>query len=368
MVHGSGGSCIFILNERLKNFIAFHPEPEQSEGEGSYMIFKSRPYLFVLKGYGIFYFLIFILAGCSQVSSVKETRVLMDTFCEISCYSNDRNNAIAAMDAAFREMQRIESIFSKFDENSAVSKINRLAGEEKVNVSKEVFNLTEDSIYYSQISGGAFDITVAPLMDIWGFVSRHKAIPDKEAIDNALRSVGYKDIELDSKESSIRFLNKGTKIDFGGIAKGYAVDRAKDVLVSHGIKDALINLGGNMFALGGAHGKKNWKIGVQDPRNKSKLLKSFELNDRAISTSGNYERFFEIGGKRYSHIINPITGEPCQGIISVTVAADSGEASDALSTAIFVMGEEKGLSLAKSIQGIEVMMLKEDGRLIIYPH
>ena len=291
----------------------------------------------------------------------------MDTFCEISCYSNDRDKTVAAMDAAFREMQRIESVFSKFDENSAVSKINRLAGLEKVAVSEEVFKLTERAVYYSRISDGAFDITVAPLMDIWGFVRRHKAIPDKEAIDNALRSVGYKDIELDSKESSIRFLNKGTKIDFGGIAKGYAVDRAKDVLVSHGIKDGLINLGGNMFALGNAHGKKSWKIGVQDPRNKGKLLKSFELNDRAISTSGNYERFFEIGGKRYSHIINPVTGEPCQGIISVTVVADSAEKADALSTAIFVMGEKNGLTLAKSIKDIKVLILKEDGKIILYP-
>ena len=231
----------------------------------------------------------------------------MDTFCEISCYSNDRDKTVAAMDAAFREMQRIESVFSKFDENSAVSKINRLAGLEKVAVSEEVFKLTERAVYYSRISDGAFDITVAPLMDIWGFVRRHKAIPDKEAIDNALRSVGYKDIELDSKESSIRFLNKG------------------------------------------------------------KLLKSFELNDRAISTSGNYERFFEIGGKRYSHIINPVTGEPCQGIISVTVVADSAEKADALSTAIFVMGEKNGLTLAKSIKDIKVLILKEDGKIILYP-
>jgi thiamine biosynthesis lipoprotein len=137
--------------------------------------------------------------------------------------------------------------------------------------------------------------------------------------------------------------------------------------VSKGIKNGLVNLGGNIFALGGAPARKNWKIGVQDPKNKGKLLRSFELTNRAISTSGNYERFFEIGGKRYSHIINPITGEPCQGIISVTVAADSAETADAFSTAIFVMGEEKGLSLAKSIKGISVLILKEDGQTTLYP-
>ncbi|PIW68396.1 MAG: thiamine biosynthesis protein ApbE, partial [Candidatus Omnitrophica bacterium CG12_big_fil_rev_8_21_14_0_65_42_8] len=324
------------------------------------MIFKLRPYLFALKRCGIFYLLILILTGCGQVPSVKETRILMDTFCEISCYGDSKDKSIAAIGAAFKEMERIEKVFSKFNKNSEVSNINRLAGLEKVAASEEVFKLTEKSVYYSRISDGAFDITVAPLMEIWGFVRRHKSIPDKETIENALEGVGYKNIELDPKKLSVKFLNKKTKIDFGGIAKGYAVDRAKDVLVSRGIKNGLVNLGGNIFALGSAPGNKAWKIGVEDPRNKGKLLRSFELTNRAISTSGNYERFFEIGGKRYSHIINPLTGEPCQGIISVTVAADSAEQADGLSTAIFVMGEEKGLNLAKSIKGIKVLILKED--------
>ena len=311
--------------------------------------------------------MILILTGCGQVPSVKETRILMDTFCEISCYGDSKDKSIAAIGAAFKEMERIEKVFSKFNKNSEVSNINRLAGLEKVAASEEVFKLTEKSVYYSRISDGAFDITVAPLMEIWGFVRRHKSIPDKETIENALEGVGYKNIELDPKKLSVKFLNKKTKIDFGGIAKGYAVDRAKDVLVSRGIKNGLVNLGGNIFALGSAPGNKAWKIGVEDPRNKGKLLRSFELTNRAISTSGNYERFFEIGGKRYSHIINPLTGEPCQGIISVTVAADSAEQADGLSTAIFVMGEEKGLNLAKSIKGIKVLILKEDGKIISYP-
>jgi len=331
------------------------------------MIFKLRPYLFALKRCGIFYLLILILTGCGQVPSVKETRILMDTFCEISCYGDSKDKSIAAIGAAFKEMERIEKVFSKFNKNSEVSNINRLAGLEKVAASEEVFKLTEKSVYYSRISDGAFDITVAPLMEIWGFVRRHKSIPDKETIENALEGVGYKNIELDPKKLSVKFLNKKTKIDFGGIAKGYAVDRAKDVLVSRGIKNGLVNLGGNIFALGSAPGNKAWKIGVEDPRNKGKLLRSFELTNRAMSTSGNYERFFEIGGKRYSHIINPLTGEPCQGIISVTVAADSAEQADGLSTAIFVMGEEKGLNLAKSIKGIKVLILKEDGKIISYP-
>ena len=310
--------------------------------------------------------LIFI-GGCSQGTLVKETRTLMDTFCEISCYGTSRDEAIPAIDEAFKEMERIESVFSKFNETGEVSKINKQAFLDKLGVSREVFNLTERSVYYSRISEGAFDITVAPLMDTWDFYRKNKAIPDKEAIEKALEGVGYRNIGLDSVSGSIKFLNKNTKLDFGGIAKGYAVDRAKDILISRGIKDGLINLGGNIFALGNAPGGKNWKTGVLDPRNKGKLLHNFELTNRAISTSGNYERFFEIEGKRYSHIINPVTGVPCQGIISVTVVADSAEEADALSTAIFVMGEEKGLQFAKFIKNIKVLMLKEEGRLIVYP-
>jgi len=330
------------------------------------MIFKKCLYPFALKGCRIFYFLVFILTGCSQSSLVKETGTLMDTFCEISCYTADKDKAASAISEAFKEMERIEKVFSKFDENSEVSKINKLAGLDKLGVSKEVFGLTEKAVYYSRISEGAFDITVAPLMEMWGFIRRRGSIPDKEAIEKALKGVGYKNIELYPKVGFVKFLNKDTEVDFGGIAKGYAVDRAKDLLVSRGIKDGLINLGGNIFALGRPPGKKNWKIGVQDPRNKGKLLHSFELTNKAISTSGNYERFFEIEGKRYSHIINPVTGVPCQGIISVTVVADSAEEADALSTAIFVMGEEKGLILAKSIKGVRLLMLKEDGGIILY--
>jgi len=330
------------------------------------MILKKRLHPFVPKGCRIFYFLVFILAGCGQSPIVKETRTLMDTFCEISCYSADKDKAAFAIGMAFEEMKRIESVFSKFDENSEVSKINKLAGLDKLGVSKEVFGLAKRSVYYSRISGGAFDITVAPLMEVWGFVRKHGVVPDKEAIENALKGVGYKNIELDPDGESIKFLNKGTKVDFGGIAKGYAVDRAKDMLISHGIKSGLINLGGNIFALGNSPGKKSWKVGVQDPRNKGKLLYSFELTNKAISTSGNYERFFEIEGKRYSHIINPVTGIPCQGIISVTVVADSAEEADALSTAIFVMGEEKGLLLARSIKDVKVLILKEDGGIVLY--
>jgi thiamine biosynthesis lipoprotein len=314
----------------------------------------------------IFYLLIF-LPACSNPPLFKETRVTMDTVAEISCWGSGRAEAVRAMDAAFKEMERIERVFSKFGKNSEVSRINSHAGAEEVVVSSEVLTLIQDSIYYSKISNGSFDITVGPLMEIWGFVHKNHTVPSRETIENNLRHVGYRNIFIDIERSSIRFLDKDTKIDLGAIAKGYAVDRARQVLISHGIKNSLINLGGNIFAMGQAPGDKNWKIGVQDPRNKNRLLQKLELKDKAVSTSGNYERFFILNGKRYSHIINPVTGEPCQGIISVTVVTDSAEASDALSTAIFVMGIEKGIELARSLKDIEVAILDEYGKITSYP-
>jgi len=324
------------------------------------------PHLFNMRRCGIFYLLIF-LAGCSHPALFKETRILMDTFAEISCYGTSKADAVKAMDAAFREMKRIEKVFSKFDEDSEVYKINKLAGSQEVIITSEVLGLIERSIYYSRVSEGAFDITVGPLMQIWGFVHNNNSIPDTQTIEETLKYVGYRNILVNSEKLSIRFLDKDIQIDLGAIAKGYAVDRAKDVLVSHGIKNALVNLGGNIFALGQAPGKRSWAIGVEDPRNKNRVLWNLELKDKAVSTSGNYERFFILNGKRYSHIINPVTGQPCQGIISVTVATDSAESSDALSTAIFVMGEEKGIRLAKAIKDIQVLILKEDGKIINYP-
>lgn len=257
----------------------------------------------------------------------------MDTFVEVSCFSSDREPTLNAMKDAFREMERIEKLFNKYDKASEVSKINALAGVEEVRISSELFKIIERSISYSELSGGSFDITVAPQ-----------------------KKGRYKDIVLDKDRLSIRFLAEDIKIDLGGIAKGYAVDRAKDILLSQGIEDALVNIGGNIFALGSPPGRKSWRIGIRDPRNKSDIIYRLNLADRAISTSGGYER--------PSHIINPISGRPAEGIISVTIVADSAEKADALSTAVFVMGIEDSLRFIKSLKGVEVYIFDRDANLI----
>ena len=271
----------------------------------------------------LFYsFLLLFLTSCSQPLLFKETRILMDTFAEISCYDSDKERSKAAIKEAFKEIERLEKLLSRFDEESEVSRINTLAGEKEIILTLEVFDLLERSVYYSKISSGGFDITVAPM-----------------------KKGRYKEIVLDKDRLSLRFLSKDLKIDLGGIAKGYAVDRAKDVLESRGIENALVNIGGNIFALGRPPHKDKWYIGIRDPQNKASIIHRLTLEDMAVSTSGDYER--------KSHIINPASGEPIKSSMSVTVVAGSAEKADVLSTAVFVMGEEKGLEFISSLEGVE---------------
>jgi len=260
----------------------------------------------------------------------------MDTLVEISSYSPDRINAKKAIDEAFKEIGRIEKVFSKFDKDSEVSKINASTGKSEVVVSPEMFRLLEDAIFYSKLSEGAFDVTVEPF-----------------------KKGRYEKIKLNKGNSSVQFLEADIKLDFGGIAKGYAVMKAKEILASRGIKSGLINIGGNIFALGTPPGKDAWRIGIRDPDNKSRVIKVLHLKDRAISTSADYER--------PSHIIDPATGLPVKKIRSVTVVADSAERADALSTAFFVMGKENALKLARAIGDIELYIIDNDGKIISYP-
>jgi len=260
----------------------------------------------------------------------------MDTFVEISLFSADRAHASEAMKEAFKEMERIERLFSRFDEASEVSRINTLAGEEEVVVGQELFEIIERSIYYSEISKGAFDITVA-----------------------ALKKGRYEDIMVDKDRLSVRFLDKDMEIDIGAIAKGYAVDRAVQILRSYGIESALVDIGGNIYVLGSPPGKKAWRIGIRDPRDKDNIIHRLSLKNRAVATSGNYER--------PSHIIDPASGKSANKVMSVTVASDSAERSDALSTAVFVMGVEDGMGLIKSLEKTRVFIFDNDAELIKYP-
>ena len=294
--------------------------------------------------------ILFSICGCQNKQLYKDTRVMMGTFVEVT--SSDKN----AANIVFNEIKRIEGLLSKYKPDSEVSKLNKLG---KLNASPETFYIIKKAKEFWQMSGGAFDITVGPLMDLWGFTDKKYRLPTEDAIKNTLNFIGSDKIILHDDNNMIEFSLSGVKIDLGAIAKGYAVDCAVKKLKEFGIKSCLINAGGQVYGLGDKFGRP-WNIAIKDPRGED-LIAYLELKNRSTATSGDYEQYFIKGGLRYSHILNPKTGYPADsGIISVTVIAPDGLTADALSTAIFVLGKAKGSELAKRFPNVKLMITEKE--------
>jgi len=295
-----------------------------------------------------------LLSGCEK--RVKKSQFLFGTIADITVIAKTSADQ-KAIDLAFDAMKDIDNRMSSYNNTSEVSQINKLAGRSAVKVSSDTLNVTEKSLYYSKISDGMFDISVGPLMDIWGFRSGKQHIPSDEEINNVLPLIDYRKVKIDQSNSTIKLDLKGMRIDLGAIAVGYAVDKAVSVLKDNGIKNALVNGGGEIYALGSPSKKKAWRVGIQHPRRKNEMLGTLELKDMAISTSGDYENYFEMNGKRYCHIMNPKTGKPVEGVMSVTVVANTTIEADALSTALFIMGAENGMKLAEKLNNVECIIV-----------
>lgn len=273
-------------------------------------------------------------------------RILMGTFWEVT--SPDKQ----ASAIVFAEVERLEQLFSKYKEDSEISRLNR-TGELKVSL--DTFQIIKKSKEFYQLTDGAFDITVSPLVELWGFTKQKPEVPNDEKIKSALLLVGSDKIILHEKDSVVEFKLSGMKIDLGGIAKGYALDCAVKKLKENNIASCLINAGGQVYALGDKFAKP-WKIAIKNPR-KSGVLETLVLLNQSASTSGDYEQFFWKNGKRYAHIINPKTGYPVDSLIhSITIIANNGITADALSTAIFVLGKTKGEELLKKIPKTRIII------------
>ncbi len=300
--------------------------------------------------YVVYCLLSVVLCGCQSRQLYKDTRVLMGTFVEV--VSPDKG----AAKIVFAEIRRIEDLLSKYKKDSEVAKLNQ-SGE--LRVSPETLHVLKRAGDFYAASGGAFDITVAPLMDLWGFTDKKYNLPKAERIREILKVVGMDKIIFDETNNTAKFSVPGMRIDLGGIAKGYAVDCAVNQLKKQGIKSALINAGGQVYCLGDKFGKP-WRLAIKNPRAKRVSGYYLELKDMAIATSGDYEQYFIKGNRRYSHIMNPKTGYPAaSGIISVTVIAPDSLTADALATAIFVLGKEKGAELARKFPDAKVEVIKE---------
>lgn len=257
-------------------------------------------------------------------------------------YGEDRDRMERAVEAAFDEVQRLDDLLSNYKPESEWSRVNRKAADGPVKVSAEVFQLLEACRSYSEASEGAFDITVGPLMKLWGFYKGSGRLPHKVEVLTALRRVGWRQVELDPAAQTVRFARKGVEIDPGGIGKGYAVDRMIEVLKQHGITSALVSgSGSSIYGLGAPPTEpRGWKTDIRDPKNPRRTIATVYLKDHSLSTSGSYEKFFRAEGRVWSHIMDPRTGYPAKGMLSVSVVASRTLDSEAWTKPIYINGRQ----------------------------
>jgi len=279
----------------------------------------------------------------------------------ITVVAEDSIEGYKYIDMAINEIVRIEKKISSWDKNSMTSKINRFAGISPVKIDKELFGLIERSLYISKVTDGAFDISYASMDKVWQFDGSMKNMPLAEDIKKSVEKVGFENILLNKAEQSIFLKKRGMKIGFGAIGKGYAADKAKELLIQKGVVAGVINASGDIMSWGKQANGKKWNVVIINPFNKKRVFASSPLISGAVVTSGNYEKFAILNGERYAHIINPKTGYPSKGIMSATVYASKAELADALATSIFVMGIDVGIDRINQIPNTECIVIDDKG-------
>jgi FAD:protein FMN transferase len=285
---------------------------------------------------------------------------IMGTRCAVELWATDHAAGEAAMDAVFADMRRIDLLMSTYKPESEMSRVNANAAKTPVKVSVELFNLLQTSLEYSKLSNGVFDITYASVGYLYDY--RAHTRPDSKAIAAALPGVDYRQLKLDPANHSVAFGKPGMRIDLGGIAKGYAVDRGIELLRKRGFDHAMVNSGGDTRVIGDRQGKP-WMIGIRHPDRKDEVVLRMPLEDAAFSTSGDYERFFEEGGVRYHHILDPKTGLSPHAVRSVTIIASTATRTDGLSKTVFILGPEKGLAFINSLTDADAIVIAADGKV-----
>jgi thiamine biosynthesis lipoprotein len=283
------------------------------------------------------------------------------TFSLVHC---DEAAALQAFEAAIAEIKRIETLLTTFSESSETARINAAAGLQPVVVSAEVFALIERSLRISRLTQGAFDISYGSLdKRFWNFDREMQELPDLATAKSLVRLINYRNIILENKNNTVFLKEKGMRIGFGGIGKGYAAERAKAVLLELGIGSGVVNASGDLCTWGRNPEGRPWTVGIAAPDQGRRPFASLELSDRAIATSGNYEKFVIIGGRRYSHTIDPRSGYPVGGIKSVSIICPNAEIADALATPVLVMGVQTGLDLVNQLRDVECLIIDEQDRL-----
>lgn len=302
------------------------------------------------------------LGGCSSknVEPTEKTEYMLGTICTIKVYDGNKDEAI---DKAFQRIKQIENEMSINKSGTEFDAVANAAGKNFVKVSDDTFAVIKKGLYYSEQSKGAFDITIGPLVKLWGIGTDNAKVPTQAEIDAAKALVGYKDLVIDEANKKVMLKRPGMSIDAGGIGKGFAADEAAKVLKQYGVKHGIVNLGGNVLTINDSPNGQPWKIGVQNPfEPRGEVVGTLGVTNKTVVTSGIYERYIEKNGKKYHHILNPFTGYPMENsLASVTVVTDVSFDADAMTKYIFYQGLEKGPEYVKnSLPGVEAIFITKD--------
>ncbi|WP_312285797.1 FAD:protein FMN transferase [Chryseobacterium gleum] len=291
----------------------------------------------------------------------RKPQKLMGNAFEITVVDNHENTAYQHIEAAVAEIQRIEKLLTTFSENSQTSLINHYAGIQPVKVDREVFDLIERSLRISRITDGYFDISYGGIdKSFWNFDRNMKQLPDPKLIKDHLKLVNYENILLNPEDQTVFLKEKGMRIGFGGIGKGYAAEMAKRLLQKRGVQSGIVNASGDLTTWGMQSNGKPWTVGIADPDHVKQPFSYMNITDMAVATSGNYEKFVMINGKKYSHTINPKTGMPVSGVKSVTIFCPNAEIADAMATPVGIMGIKAALDLVNQIHQLECIIIDDD--------
>jgi len=300
----------------------------------------------------------------SVLQPFKRSCKLMGNRFELSVVAKDEKWANERIDAGISEIQRIEKLLTTFSDDSETNQVNNNAGIKPIVISRETFDLVKRSIMISNITQGAFDITYGSIdKRLWNFDQEMTSLPDKEIAKKMVRLINYRNIELNDENCAIFLRERGMRIGFGGIGKGYAAERAKLIMKQLGVESGVVNASGDLTAWGLQPDGKKWTIGIANPDASHQVFSYLNISGLAVATSGNYEKFVMIDGKKYSHTINPRTGLPVAGIKSVTIISTNAEIADAMATPVTIMGVYAGLDMINQIKDIEAIIIDDDDNL-----
>jgi thiamine biosynthesis lipoprotein len=300
----------------------------------------------------------------AESSVFKKACKLMGNRFELTVVSDNEKWACDKIEAGIGEIQRIERLLTTFSDDSETNQVNQNAGISPVKVSAETFNLIERSLRISQLTQGAFDITYGSIdKRLWNFDQHMTALPDQGTAKKMVRLINYRHVILDREKSTVFLKEKGMRMGFGGIGKGYAAERAKQVMKAQGVESGVVNASGDLTAWGLQPNGKQWTVGIANPDATQEVFSYMSITDMAVATSGNYEKFVMIDGKKYSHTINPRTGLPVTGIKSVTIITTNAEIADAMATPVMIMGIKTGLDMIEQIKNIEAVIIDDDDRM-----